>query len=97
VHRLHAAGILFAITGGRPPRGMGMLVKPIDLQSPLAACSGLSIAMGNADPQVKRAARRITDTNDNDGSARAVERTCCMTAAWVRSAGISSSAELAGN
>ena len=74
VRRLHAAGILFAITGGRPPRGMGMLVKPIDLQSPLAACSGLSIAMGNADPQVKRAARRITDTNDNDGFARAVER-----------------------
>ena len=28
------------------------------------AHSGLSIAMGNADPQVKRAARRITDSND---------------------------------
>ena len=38
------------------------------------AHSGLSIAMGNADPQVKRAPRRITDTNDNDGFARAVER-----------------------
>jgi hypothetical protein len=38
------------------------------------AHSGLSIAMGNADPQVKRAARRITDTNDNDGFAKAVER-----------------------
>jgi hypothetical protein len=38
------------------------------------AHSGLSIAMGNADPQVKRAARRITDTNDNDGFATAVER-----------------------
>jgi len=39
-HRLHAAGIPFAITSGRPPRGMGMLVKPLDLQSPLAAFNG---------------------------------------------------------
>jgi Cof subfamily protein (haloacid dehalogenase superfamily) len=31
------------------------------------AHSGLSIAMGSADPQVKRAARYITDTDDNDG------------------------------
>jgi Cof subfamily protein (haloacid dehalogenase superfamily) len=38
------------------------------------AHSGLSIAMGNADPQVRRAARRTTDTNDNDGFAKAVER-----------------------
>jgi Cof subfamily protein (haloacid dehalogenase superfamily) len=38
------------------------------------ANSGLSIAMGNADPGVKRAARRITDTNDNEGFAKAVER-----------------------
>lgn len=38
------------------------------------AHSGLSIAMGNADPQVKRAARRITADNNNDGFAKAVER-----------------------
>jgi hydroxymethylpyrimidine pyrophosphatase-like HAD family hydrolase len=38
------------------------------------AHSGLSIAMGNADPGVKRAARRITDTNDHEGFAKAVER-----------------------
>jgi Cof subfamily protein (haloacid dehalogenase superfamily) len=38
------------------------------------ACSGLSIVMGNADPGVKRAARRITDTNENEGFAKAVER-----------------------
>jgi Cof subfamily protein (haloacid dehalogenase superfamily) len=38
------------------------------------AHSGLSIAMGNADPQVKRAARRITDSNSNEGFAKAVER-----------------------
>lgn len=38
------------------------------------AHSGLSIAMGNADPQVRRAARRCTDTNDDDGFAKAVDR-----------------------
>jgi Cof subfamily protein (haloacid dehalogenase superfamily) len=38
------------------------------------AHSGLSIAMGNADPQVRRAARRTTDTNDDDGFAKAVAR-----------------------
>jgi Cof subfamily protein (haloacid dehalogenase superfamily) len=38
------------------------------------AHSGLSIAMGNADPEVKRAARRVTASNREDGFARAVER-----------------------
>ncbi len=38
------------------------------------AHSGLSIAMGNADSQVQRAARRVTDTNENDGFAKAVLR-----------------------
>ena len=37
------------------------------------AHSGLSIAMGNADPQVKRAARRITKSNEEEGFAYAVE------------------------
>ena len=38
------------------------------------AHSGLSIAMGNSDPEVQRAARRVTATNDEDGFADAVER-----------------------
>ncbi len=38
------------------------------------ANSRLGIAMGNADPQVKRAARRITETNEHEGFALAVER-----------------------
>jgi Cof subfamily protein (haloacid dehalogenase superfamily) len=40
VHRLHAAGIIFAITSGRPPRGMAMLIEPLDLQTPIAAFNG---------------------------------------------------------
>ncbi len=38
------------------------------------AHSGLSIAMGNADPQVQRAARRVTASNEQDGFAEAVAR-----------------------
>jgi Cof subfamily protein (haloacid dehalogenase superfamily) len=38
------------------------------------AHSGLSIAMGNADREVQRAARRIADTNDHEGFAGAIER-----------------------
>jgi hypothetical protein len=35
--------------------------------------SGLSIAMGNADPDVQRAADFVTDRNDQDGFAKAIE------------------------
>jgi hypothetical protein len=34
--------------------------------------SGLSIAMGNADPDVQRAADFVTDRNDQDGFAKAI-------------------------
>jgi Cof subfamily protein (haloacid dehalogenase superfamily) len=40
VHRLHDAGVIFAITSGRPPRGMAMLIEPLDLQTPIAAFNG---------------------------------------------------------
>ncbi len=40
VHRLHEAGVLFAVTSGRPPRGMAMLVEPLALNTPIAAFNG---------------------------------------------------------
>ena len=40
VHALDEAGILFAVTSGRPPRGMSMLVEPLSLRTPLAAFNG---------------------------------------------------------
>ena len=40
VHSLHDAGIHFAVTSGRPPRGMSMLVEPLVLRTPLAAFNG---------------------------------------------------------
>ena len=40
VARLHKAGVLFAVTSGRPPRGMGMLVEPLQLTTPISAFNG---------------------------------------------------------
>jgi hydroxymethylpyrimidine pyrophosphatase-like HAD family hydrolase len=38
------------------------------------AHSGLSIAMGNASPEVKRCARRVTTSNSEEGFADAVDK-----------------------
>jgi Cof subfamily protein (haloacid dehalogenase superfamily) len=40
VRSLGQAGILFAITSGRPPRGMSMLIEPLDITTPIAAFNG---------------------------------------------------------
>ena len=40
VRRLHDAGIRFAITSGRPPKGMSMLFDPLKLETPIAGFNG---------------------------------------------------------
>jgi Cof subfamily protein (haloacid dehalogenase superfamily) len=40
VQHLHDRGVLFAVTSGRPPRGMKMLVEPLALKGPIAAFNG---------------------------------------------------------
>jgi Cof subfamily protein (haloacid dehalogenase superfamily) len=40
VHALHDAGVHFAVTSGRPPRGMQMLIEPLHLKAPLAGFNG---------------------------------------------------------
>jgi Cof subfamily protein (haloacid dehalogenase superfamily) len=40
VRRLGEAGIIFAVTSGRPPRGMSMLIEPLNLTTPIAAFNG---------------------------------------------------------
>lgn len=37
---LQGAGIAFAITSGRPPRGMAVLIHPLGLRTPIAAFNG---------------------------------------------------------
>lgn len=40
VARLREAGVAFAVTSGRPPRGLSMLVEVLGLDTPLAAFNG---------------------------------------------------------
>jgi Cof subfamily protein (haloacid dehalogenase superfamily) len=40
VQRLHRAGVRFAITSGRPPKGMAMLIEPLALDTPIAGFNG---------------------------------------------------------
>ena len=40
VAKLKEAGILFAVTSGRPPRGMSMLIEPLQLATPIAGFNG---------------------------------------------------------
>jgi Cof subfamily protein (haloacid dehalogenase superfamily) len=40
VRELHDRGALFAVTSGRPPRGMTMLIEPLAMKAPLAAFNG---------------------------------------------------------
>ena len=40
VARMRVAGIQFAITSGRPPRGMQMLIEPLALSTPIAGFNG---------------------------------------------------------
>jgi Cof subfamily protein (haloacid dehalogenase superfamily) len=40
VSHLRQAGIEFSITSGRPPRGMAMLIEPLNLSQPMAAFNG---------------------------------------------------------
>jgi Cof subfamily protein (haloacid dehalogenase superfamily) len=47
VRQLHERGVLFAITSGRPPRGMKMLIEPLELRGPIAAFNGGVIVLPN--------------------------------------------------
>ncbi|MBV9658436.1 MAG: HAD family phosphatase [Verrucomicrobia bacterium] len=40
VRRLGEAGVAFAITSGRPPRGMAMLIEPLRITTPVAGFNG---------------------------------------------------------
>ena len=40
VHQLHTRGIKFAITSGRPPKGMAMLFDALRLETPVAGFNG---------------------------------------------------------
>lgn len=40
VHELGDAGIIFALTSARPPQGLAMFIKPLNITTPLSAFNG---------------------------------------------------------
>jgi Cof subfamily protein (haloacid dehalogenase superfamily) len=70
IHTLHDRGIRFAITSGRPPRGMAMLFEALKLETPVAGFNGgqytktdLSIIEAHELPRdiARKAAKLILD------------------------------------
>ena len=57
VHALHDAGVHFAVTSGRPPRGMQMLIEPLHLKAPLAGFNGGLVV----EPDLKVVDERLVD------------------------------------
>jgi Cof subfamily protein (haloacid dehalogenase superfamily) len=74
VRALKDAGVKFAVTSGRPPRGMQMLVEPLGLSLPLAAFNGglyarpdmSVIEERSIDPQLVAAIVRLIDEHELD-------------------------------
>ena len=66
IQKLHQRGVLFAITSGRPPRGMRMLIHPQEMRGPMAAFNGGIIVqpdMTIADERpVRWMSRRLSST-----------------------------------
>ena len=70
VRDLRRAGIKFAITSGRPPKGMAMLIEPLDIDTPVAGFNGgqwvnpdLSIIEGHTLPRdiADKTVKMLTD------------------------------------
>ena len=66
VEALGRAGIAFAITSGRPPRGMAMLIEPLHLKTPIAGFNGgifvtPDLTVIEEHPLAPGAARRAVD------------------------------------
>jgi Cof subfamily protein (haloacid dehalogenase superfamily) len=54
VRRLDDAGIAFAVTSGRPPRGMAMLVAPLSITTPIAGFNGGLLVRPDLTPMTQR-------------------------------------------
>jgi Cof subfamily protein (haloacid dehalogenase superfamily) len=72
VAKLHACGINFAIISSRPPRGLGMLLRPLGITTPVCGFNGGVIATRDLavitehllSPEVARRAVNLLDTHD---------------------------------
>src|SRR5262249_22775722 len=74
VKLLKEAGISFAITSGRPPRGMAMLIDPLKLETPIAGFNGgmfvdrnlAIVAKNTLPPEIAREAVDLLRSHDLD-------------------------------
>lgn len=55
VAKLREASIAFALTSGRPPRGMSMLLEPLGITTPVAAFNGGMLVQPDLTPLVRMA------------------------------------------
>jgi len=58
VHELNEVGIAFAVTSGRPPRGLTMLVDPLRITTPLAGFNGGMVV----DPKMRILEQKVLPT-----------------------------------
>jgi hypothetical protein len=69
VEKLHEAGIAFAITSSRPPRGMRMLVEPLKISTPIAGFNGGQIVK----PDLSIISREILSADIVESAIRLIE------------------------
>jgi Cof subfamily protein (haloacid dehalogenase superfamily) len=72
VHQLRAAGVEVALTSGRPPRGLRMLIEPLALTTPLAGFNGGMFAAPDLTilhqrTLTRKAAREVSDLMRDHG------------------------------
>jgi Cof subfamily protein (haloacid dehalogenase superfamily) len=72
VHRLREAGVEVALTSGRPPRGLRMLIEPLALTTPLAGFNGGMFAAPDLTilhqrTLARKAAREVSDLMRDHG------------------------------
>ncbi len=60
------------------PREQIMAIGDGENDLPMLEYAGLSVAMGNASEYIRSRCDYVTDTNVNDGAAKAIERFCLM-------------------
>jgi len=66
---LSQAGILFAITSGRPPKGMKMLVDPLQLSEPISGFNGGVVVH----PDLTVIASHLLDSDVASGAIRLID------------------------
>ena len=70
--KAEALSYLMGVLGVAPEELMACGDSPNDAK--MLALAGLGVAMGNASDEMKKLADYVTDTNENDGVAKAIER-----------------------